>query len=113
MNNVKAIIDSQIPLHDLVHRAENQIRMLASDKYYNRITYGGSKIKIYLAKVLEAMLFYASDCGGGEGCRRYTASAIYACRGDEKRATLAGLQSLGTTWCSHLLFVCKRPCSIE
>ncbi|KAF9507273.1 hypothetical protein BS47DRAFT_1321384 [Hydnum rufescens UP504] len=52
------------------------------------------------------MLFYAFECGG-EGGKRYTASAICACRREDNDVTLAYLQSLASTWLSHLLFVFK------
>jgi hypothetical protein len=59
-----------------------------------------------LDRVLTAMLSSAYTCGG-EGGMRYTAAAIYACRYEDNEMTLRYLQSLGTTWVSHLLFVRK------
>jgi hypothetical protein len=88
-----------------VDRAENLITELASHEGYNRLPYGSPATKIMLDRVLGAMLSKARACGG-EGGKRYTAAAIFACRTGEKEATLKYLQSLGTTWVSHLLFVC-------
>jgi hypothetical protein len=111
MNDVKDIISSSKPLADIVNRAEDLIAKLASHEEFDRLPYGSPDNQLKLSRALTAMLHYAEDCGG-QGGKWYTGSAICACRCDEKEATLRGLQSLGTTWVSHLLFVCKWTCCL-
>jgi hypothetical protein len=106
MNDVKKIMDSSMPLDQLVDRAEKLVKKLASSDEFNKLPPKGPKSDLILDRVLTAMLSSAYACGG-EGGMRYTASAIYACRYEDNEMTLRYLQSLGTTWVSHLLFVRK------
>jgi hypothetical protein len=124
---VNELIASQaLPISRLEIRARSFIDDLKNGGEYNSPLYGGSKIRkeVKLHRVLEAMLHYSFECGKEVG-RRYTACAICACHGtgddiqtqdghspDRIEKKLAYLQSLGTTWLSHLLFVCMRSCSI-
>jgi hypothetical protein len=105
---VEAIIGSSIPLPNLEKQAQSLIKELASHPVYNRLLYGDSetRARIRLDRVLHSMPFYAFECGG-EGGKRYTSSAICACRREDNDVTLAYLQSLASTWLSHLLFVCE------
>jgi hypothetical protein len=121
---VQELIDNEcLSINSLEKRARQFINDLEQSKQYNRPIYGPPSIKrdVDLAKILGAMLTHAHGCGGVRGLR-YTASAICACHGvvvedsvessgntdDEVNSRkLAYLQSLATTWLSHLLFVCK------
>jgi hypothetical protein len=106
MNGVKKIMDSSMPLTQLVDQAEKLVKMLSSTDQFNQLPPGAPKCNLMLDRVLAAMLSSARACGGERGMR-YTASAIYACCYEDNGMTLRYLQSLGTTWVSHLLFVCK------
>ncbi|KAF9512275.1 hypothetical protein BS47DRAFT_1465878 [Hydnum rufescens UP504] len=104
MNGVKKIMDSSMPLAQLVDQAQELVKMLSSSDQLNRLPPGAPECNLMLDRVLAAMLSSARACGG-EGGMRYTASAIYACCYEDNEMTLRYLQSLGTTWVSHLLFV--------
>jgi len=106
MNDVKGIIDCVKPLKELMIRAEKLVEKLSDSEEFNKLPRGSPQTNLKLDRVLTAMLFHAYDCGG-EGGKRYTASAICACGSNDDDTTLRYLQSLGTTWVSHLLFVCK------
>ena len=106
INDVKDIIDGPKSLEELVIRAEKLVAKLSSSEEFNKLPPGSPQTNLKLDRVLTAMLFHACDCGG-EGGKRYTASAICACASNDVDKTLPYLQSLGTTWVSHLLFVCK------
>ncbi|KAF9505838.1 hypothetical protein BS47DRAFT_487664 [Hydnum rufescens UP504] len=105
---VEDIIGNSIPLPNLEEQAQSLIKELGSHPVYNQLSYGDSEIRarIKLDRILYSMLFYAYECGG-DGGKRYTASAICACRRENNDVTLAYLQSLASTWLSHLLFVFK------
>ncbi|KAF8076877.1 hypothetical protein FPV67DRAFT_1473008, partial [Lyophyllum atratum] len=62
------------------------------------------EISAELDKVMIAMLACAEECGGESG-KRYVASAILTCSGEED--VVAALAALGTTWLTHLLFIFK------
>jgi hypothetical protein len=51
-----------------------------------------------------AMLACAEECGGESG-KRYVASAIVGC--SEEADVVGALVALGTTWLTHLLFICQ------
>jgi hypothetical protein len=118
---VDELIASQaLPISKLEIRARSFIDDLKNSREYNTPLHGGSKIRkeVQLHRILEAMLHYSFECGKEVG-RRYTACAICACHGtgdviktldgdkpDRNEKKLAYLQSLATTWLSHLLFVC-------
>ena len=104
---VETVIESPITLTHLVDRATELIAKLASNEDYNKPLFSPPKSKIKLDRILTSMLHYAYDCGG-EGGKRYTASAIYSCHRKDDKETLGYIQSLATTWLSHLLFVCKQ-----
>ncbi|KAF9512265.1 hypothetical protein BS47DRAFT_1394394 [Hydnum rufescens UP504] len=110
MNDVKRIMDSSMPLAQLVDRAERLVKKLSSSDEFNKLPPNGPKSDLMLDRVLTAMLSSAYACGG-EGGVRYTAAAIYACRYEDSEMTLRYLQSLGTTWVSHLLFVLRGNAS--
>jgi hypothetical protein len=103
---VEGVIKSAIKLTDLVDQAMKLTVTLASHKEYNKPLRAPPKVRIKLDRILTSMLYYAYDCGG-EGGKRYTASAIYSCRRQDNKETLENLQSLATTWLYHLLFTCK------
>ncbi|KIJ91979.1 hypothetical protein K443DRAFT_126075 [Laccaria amethystina LaAM-08-1] len=67
---------------------------------------GDEKATVNLHAVMSAMLTCAEECGGESG-KRYVASAITSCgcKGDDN--TIELLAALGTTWLTHLLFICK------
>jgi len=81
---VEGVIESTVELTDLVDQAMKLAVLLASREEYNRPLHAPPK-----------------------GGKRYTASAIYSCRRQDNKDTLGCLQSLATTWLSHLLFVFK------
>ena len=106
INDVKDIIDGPTPLGDLMIRAQKLVAKLSSSEEFNKLPPGSPQTNLKLDRVLTAMLSHAFDCGG-ENSKRYTASAICACGSKDDNTTLLYLQSLGSTWVSHLLFVCK------
>ncbi|KAF9512292.1 hypothetical protein BS47DRAFT_1091277 [Hydnum rufescens UP504] len=95
-----------MPLAQLVYQAEKLVKMLSSSDEFNKFPPGSPKCNLMLDRILAAMLSSARACGG-EGGMRYTACAIYACCYEDNEMTLRYLQSLGTAWVSHLLFVPK------
>jgi hypothetical protein len=105
------IQNESLSIENLQSRAQALITTLSSDASYNAPLYGDLEFKetTKLHRILEALLYYAHDCGGDNG-KRYTACAICACSEvGEDDMILPRLQSLATTWLSHLLFVCMFP----
>jgi hypothetical protein len=103
---IDTVRKSQTPLQELVAAAEKIIgETFAPD---SRSTYKYKKdseeISVELDKVMIAMLACAEECGGESG-KRYVASAILTCSGEED--VVAALAALGTTWLTHLLFICQ------
>jgi hypothetical protein len=108
-DSVQNIIAGNTPSLDLVGKAKDMISNLSSHNVYNRVgtEYTSSNMfDVKLHRILESMLNYAGECGGENGLR-YTAAAIFACYQQDDEETLKYLQSLATTWLSHLLYVCK------
>lgn len=102
---INAVRKSRTPLQELVDAAEKIINeKFAPD---SRSTYKYKKdseeISVELDKVMIAMLACAEECGGESG-KRYVASAILTCSREED--VVAALAALGTTWLTHLLFIC-------
>jgi len=101
-----AIQNSDATLQELVDAAEKIVNeTFALDpkstyKYQN----DGDEISVRLDKVMIAMLSCADECGG-EGGKRYVASAILGC--SKEKDVIGALASLGTTWLTHLLFICQ------
>ncbi|KAF9512270.1 hypothetical protein BS47DRAFT_1363277 [Hydnum rufescens UP504] len=94
MHGVKKVMDSSMPLAQLVDRAEKLVENLSSSSKFNKLPPNGPKSDLMLDRVLRAMLSSAYTCGG-EGGMRYAAAAIYACRYEDNQMTLRYLQSLG------------------
>jgi hypothetical protein len=97
---------SQVPLQELVGDAEKMIgEKFALDP---RSTYkykkDSNEISVKLDKVMTAMLAYSEECGGDRG-KMYVASAILTCSKEED--VIGALAALGTTWLTHLLFICQ------
>ena len=108
---IDTISKSRATLQELVSAAEKII----NEKFTpdSRGTYKYKKdsveISVGLDKVMIAMLACAEECGG-EGGKRYVASAILAC--SEEEDVVEALAALGTTWLTHLLFICQSSYSI-
>jgi hypothetical protein len=107
---LKPIIDtvrnSQKSLQELVDTAEKIIneKFAHDPRSTFKPTKGSVGTSVELDKVMLAMLACAEECGGESG-KRYVASAIYACSKEED--TVVALVALGTTWLTHLLFICQ------
>ncbi|KAF8956807.1 hypothetical protein BDZ97DRAFT_1737811 [Flammula alnicola] len=112
---IAGIEQGQIKLPELVDAAEK----IVSEKFapHPQKTYvykkASEKVSVNLDAVMRAMLAHAEGCGG-EGGKRYVASAIVACgkKGDDE-AVVAALTALGITWLTHLLFIFKTSRSHE
>jgi hypothetical protein len=103
------IQDESLKIEKLESRAQTLIATLSNNPTLNAPPYGDAEFREQhrLHRTLDAMLHYALDCGGVKG-KRYAACAICACSEiGEDHLILPRLQSLATTWLSHLLFVCK------
>jgi hypothetical protein len=98
---IEAIRKSPVPLHELVGAAEKIISKFAPD---SQSTFTHADISVQLDQIMIAMLACAEECGGEEGTI-YVASAILACSKEED--VVGALVALGTTWLTHLLFICK------
>jgi hypothetical protein len=99
---IEAIRESLVPLHELVGAAEKIINeKFAPD---SQSTFTLADISVQLDQIMLAMLACAEECGGEEGTL-YVASAILACSKEED--VVGALAALGTTWLTHLLFICK------
>ncbi|KAF5378191.1 hypothetical protein D9615_007500 [Tricholomella constricta] len=93
------------PLQRLVETATTLIDTIAAHEEENTFNYNGSKLQLHA--VLWAMLYHAESCGG-QGGKRYTASAISLCDihdDPDSEKTFLMLRDLVTTWVSHLLFI--------
>jgi hypothetical protein len=102
------IQDESLKIEKLESRSQILIATLRDSASFNAPPYGDAEFKERhkLHRTLDAMLHYAQDCGGDKG-KRYAACAICACSEiGEDHLILPRLQSLATTWLSHLLFVC-------
>ena len=98
---------ANLNLADLVKKAEEMIKKFSADER-NIFTYqkDDKKATVNLHEVMSAMLACAEECGGESG-KRYVALAITLC-GDKGDDNVVGLLvALGTTWLTHLLFICK------
>jgi hypothetical protein len=102
---IDTIRKSQTSLQELISAAEKIIEKFAPE---SRSTFKYKKdseeISVELDKVMIAMLACAEECGGESG-KRYVASAILTCSLEED--VVAALAALGTTWLTHLLFICQ------
>jgi hypothetical protein len=100
------IVQSQIDLPELVDTAEKVVSEKFTPALQRVYTYkkGSETISIDLDVVMKAMLVHSEKCGG----QRYVASAILACSQKESyKDVVETLAALGTTWLTHLLFVCQ------
>jgi hypothetical protein len=97
---------SPTTLQELVDAAEKIINEEFARNPQSTYTYkkGSEEISAELDQVMTSMLACAEKCGGQSG-KRYVASAILACSGEED--AVAALAALGTTWLTHLLFICR------
>ena len=101
-----SIEQSEIDLPELVDEAEKIINEKFTPTLEKVFTYkkGSETITIDLDEIMKAMLVCAEECGG----QRYVASAILACSQKENYGdVVATLAALGTTWLTHLLFICQ------
>ncbi|KAF9035289.1 hypothetical protein BJ165DRAFT_1615629 [Panaeolus papilionaceus] len=103
---IEVIKSSEIPLEELVEKAETLINEVLAPDTRHLFTHenGDSQLSVELDKVILAMITYAEECGGKDG-KRYVASAVIAC--SEEEDAIQALAALGTTWLTHLLFVFK------
>ncbi|EDR06275.1 uncharacterized protein LACBIDRAFT_328944 [Laccaria bicolor S238N-H82] len=97
-----------------VNKAEEMVKTFSADQR-NIFTCrkGDEKATVNLHVVMSAMLTCVEECGGESG-KRYVASAIVSCgRNGDSDNMIEQLAALGTTWLTHLLFICKsqRPVS--
>ena len=102
---IDTVRKSLTTLQELVGAAEkiiNEKFAPDSQSTYKYIKDSG-EISVELDKVMIAMLTCAEECGGESG-KRYVASAILACSKEED--VVVALAALGTTWLTHLLFIC-------
>ena len=102
------IQEESLKIKKLESRAQTLIVTLRDNATFDVPPYSDAKFREQhkLHWTLDAMLHYAEDCGGDKG-KRYAACAICACSEiGEDHLILPRLQSLATTWLSHLLFVC-------
>lgn len=94
-------------IQELVSKAEHIINDIFAphpSSTYKHTPKGSAAISVELSGVMLAMLACADECGGESG-KRYVACAILACSKEEN--TVEALQALGTTWLTHLLFICQ------
>ena len=109
-NRLKPHIDtikkSNIILQELVDAAEKIINNKSTPDSKSTFKYkkGDDEISVQLDKVMIAMLSCAEECGGERG-QRYVAAAILGCSKEDD--VVGALASLGTTWLTHLLFICQ------
>ena len=95
-------------LANLVNKAEEMLKMFSADqRNIFTVQKGDKKATVNLHAVMSAMLTCVEECGGKNG-KRYVASAIVSCgrKGDSDNM-IELLAALGTTWLTHLLFICK------
>ena len=101
---IQVVTESAVSLHELVDAAEKIINEKFAHDSESAFTY--ADISVQLDQVMMAMLACAEECGGESG-KRYVASAILACC--EEEDVVGALVALGTTWLTHLLFICRYP----
>ena len=105
--SISDILQSDENLTNLVTKAEEMLKMFSGDQRNSfTVQKGDKKATMNLHAVMSAMLTCVEECGGKNG-KRYVASAIVSCgcKGDDNVIEL--LAALGTTWLTHLLFICK------
>jgi hypothetical protein len=97
---------SRTPLQELVGDAEKIIGEKFAPDPRSTYTYKNKseEVSVELNEVMTAMLAYAEECGGDRG-KTYVASAILTCSKEED--VIGALAALGTTWLTHLLFICQ------
>jgi len=97
---------SPTTLQELVDTAEKIINEEFAANPQSTYTYrrDSEEISVELDQVMIAMLTCVEECGGESG-KRYVASAIVACSNEEDM--VGALAALGTTWLTHLLFICQ------
>ena len=104
---ISDILQSDEDLSNLVNNADEMVKMFSADqRNIFTVQKGDKKATVNLHAVMSAMLTCVEECGGKNG-KRYVASAIVSCgrKGDDNMIEL--LAALGTTWLTHLLFICK------
>ena len=99
--DVQANVKSSQSLDKLTARAKKIVEDFATNEH-NTLKYKKSTIGIN--KIMNAMLAHAEDAGG-EGGKRYVASAIVACL-DDGGMNPEKITALAVTWLTHLLFIC-------
>jgi hypothetical protein len=104
---ISDILQNDEDLPNLVNKAEEMVKIFSADQR-NIFTYqeGDKKATVNLHAVMSAMLTRVEECGGESG-KRYVASAIASCGRKGDNNTIELLAALGTTWLTHLLFICK------
>jgi len=109
---ITSVEQSQIDLQELVDAAEKIIKEKFAPDPQSTYTYKkeSEPISVKLDAVMSTMLACAEECGGKSG-KRYVASAIVACsRKGGDGDVVEALAALGTTWLTHLLFICQFYC---
>lgn len=103
---IDAVKESRAPLQDLVGAAEKIIseRFAPDSRSTYKYKKDSEEISVELDQVMIAMIACAEECGGESG-KRYVASAILTCSNEED--VVGALAALGTTWLTHLLFICQ------
>jgi len=105
---------SLIDLQELVDAAEKVLNEKFAPEPQSTYTYKkeSETISVNLTAVMSTMLACAEECGGESG-KRYVASAIVACsRKGGHGDVVEALAALGTTWLTHLLFICQFCCLV-
>jgi hypothetical protein len=102
---IDTIRNSSATLQELVDTAEKIVNEAFAPDPKSTFTYKkkDGEISVQLDKVMIAMLACAEECGGESG-KRYVAAAIFSCSEDDDM--VSALAALGTTWLTHLLFIC-------
>jgi hypothetical protein len=102
---IDVISKSQATLQELANAAEKVVneKFALDCRSIFKYTKDSNEMSVKLGEIMLAMLASAEECGGESG-KRYVASAILACSKEEDE--VAALAALGTTWLTHLLFIC-------
>jgi hypothetical protein len=105
---ISDILQNDEDLPNLVNKAEEMVKMFSADQrnIFTCQEPGDEKASVNLHAVMSAMLTCAEECGGERG-KRYVASAITSCGRKSDGDVMELLAALGTTWLTHLLFICK------
>ena len=102
---IDTVRNSAATLQELVDSAIKIVNTVFARSPKSTFTYKNRRTEtsVKLDQVMLAMLAFSEECGGESG-NRYVAAAISSCAEDED--VVGALAGLGTTWLTHVLFVC-------